>query len=127
MSFNCFLISSIFHGVPYYKWATTTTLASTYNPNAFYSKEWHVDPEILNSEDGLYLNIWTGAKSSDEKLPVLVWYLVFCYAPMGGLVLAFKKYSVKLGIWGSKWVGLEHFERFFNSFYFIFVQLSFVI
>ena len=34
-------------------------------------------------------------------LPVLTWYLIFCYAPMGGLVLAFKKYSVRLGIWGS--------------------------
>ena len=48
-------------------------------------------------------------------LPVLVWYLVFCYAPMGGLVLAFKKYSVKLGIWGSKWVGLDNFEKMFRD------------
>ena len=48
-------------------------------------------------------------------LPVLVWYLVFCYAPMGGLVLAFKKYSVKLGIWGSKWVGFDNFEKMFRD------------
>ena len=48
-------------------------------------------------------------------LPVLAWYLVFCYAPMGGLVLAFKKYSVKLGIWGSKWVGLANFEKMFRD------------
>ena len=39
-----------------------------------YCREWHVDPEIPMSEDCLYLNIWTGAKSTDEKLPVLVWY-----------------------------------------------------
>lgn len=43
------------------------------DPNAFYSKEWHVDPEIAVSEDGLYLNIWTGAKTGREKMPVLVW------------------------------------------------------
>ena len=39
-----------------------------------YCREWHVDPEIEMSEDCLYLNIWTPAKSTDEKLPVLVWY-----------------------------------------------------
>lgn len=39
-----------------------------------YCREWHVDPETPMDEDCLYLNIWTGAKSPDEKLPVLVWY-----------------------------------------------------
>ncbi len=39
-----------------------------------YCREWHVDPEIPMSEDCLYLNIWTGAKSADEKRPVLVWF-----------------------------------------------------
>lgn len=39
-----------------------------------YCREWHVDPEIPMSEDCLYLNIWTGAKSADEKQPVLIWY-----------------------------------------------------
>ena len=43
------------------------------DPNAFYSKEWHVDPEIPMSEDCLYLNVWTPAKSADEKLPVMIW------------------------------------------------------
>ena len=43
------------------------------DPNAFYSKEWHVDPEIPMSEDCLQLSIWTPAKSQDEKLPVMVW------------------------------------------------------
>ena len=39
-----------------------------------YCREWHVDPEIPMSEDCLYLNVWTNAKSRDEKLPVLVWF-----------------------------------------------------
>ena len=44
------------------------------DPNAFYSKEWNVDPEIPMAEDGsLQLNIWTPAKTGDEKLPVMVW------------------------------------------------------
>ena len=42
--------------------------------DGLYDREWHVDPEIEISEDCLYLNVWTNAKSADEKLPVLVWY-----------------------------------------------------
>ncbi len=44
------------------------------NPDSLYDREWHVDPEIPMSEDCLYLNVWTPAKSSDEKLPVYVWF-----------------------------------------------------
>ena len=44
------------------------------NPKAFYSKEWHVDPEVPMSEDGsLVVNIWTPAKTGKEKMPVMVW------------------------------------------------------
>ena len=39
-----------------------------------YCREWHVDPDIEIDEDCLYLNVWTNAKSADEKLPVLVWF-----------------------------------------------------
>lgn len=43
------------------------------NQDAFYSKEWHVDPEVPMGEDSLRVNIWTPAKTGDEKLPVMVW------------------------------------------------------
>ena len=39
-----------------------------------YCREWHVDPEIPMSEDCLYLNVWTNAKSAHERKPVLVWF-----------------------------------------------------
>ena len=39
-----------------------------------YCREWHVDPEIPMGEDCLYLNVWTPARKTDEKLPVLVWF-----------------------------------------------------
>lgn len=39
-----------------------------------YCREWHVDPDIAMGEDCLYLNVWTPAKATDEKLPVVVWY-----------------------------------------------------
>ncbi|MCD7818182.1 MAG: ABC transporter permease subunit [Lachnospiraceae bacterium] len=47
-------------------------------------------------------------------LPV-AYIIIFAYVPMSGLVLAFKKYNVGLGIWGSPWVGLDNFKKFFNS------------
>jgi len=40
----------------------------------------------------------------------LVWYLLFCYKPMIGVMIAFQKYSLVKGMWGSKFVGLKNFE-----------------
>ncbi len=43
-----------------------------------------------------------------------VWLLVFKYYPMAGLQIAFRDYGPRGGIWGSDWVGFEHFVRFFK-------------
>ncbi|NOU88349.1 ABC transporter permease subunit [Paenibacillus sp. LMG 31460] len=51
-------------------------------------------------------------------LPTLLYFLVFHYAPMYGLVIAFKNFVAVKGIMGSPWAGFTHFERFFNSFQF---------
>ncbi|WP_207671304.1 ABC transporter permease [Paenibacillus cymbidii] len=48
-------------------------------------------------------------------LPCLAFYALFRYGPIYGLIIAFKDYNVYEGILGSKWVGLEHFRRFFDS------------
>ncbi|MCM3783817.1 ABC transporter permease subunit [Neobacillus mesonae] len=50
-------------------------------------------------------------------LPI-IWYLIFHYGPLYGLQIAFKNFNPARGIIGSEWVGFEHFERFFNSYYF---------
>lgn len=50
--------------------------------------------------------------------PVLLYFLVFNYMPMYGVQIAFRNYKVSQGIWGSAWVGLEHFKNFFNAYYF---------
>lgn len=51
-------------------------------------------------------------------LPVVVYYIVFAYVPMYGVQLAFRDFMPKLGILGSPFIGLEHFQRFFSAFNF---------
>ncbi len=46
-------------------------------------------------------------------LPSLIIVIVFSYVPMYGLQIAFKDFSASKGIWGSEWIGLEHFANFF--------------
>lgn len=51
-------------------------------------------------------------------VPVVVYYVLFSYVPMAGIQLAFKEYYIKLGIWGSPWVGLDNFRRLFSGYNF---------
>ena len=51
-------------------------------------------------------------------LPALIYLIIFAYAPMYGLQIAFKDYRASKGIWGSAWVGLKHFRRFVEYPYF---------
>lgn len=48
-------------------------------------------------------------------VPGLVFLLLFSYAPMYGILLAFKDYKMNLGVWGSPWVGLEHYRELFSD------------
>ena len=49
-------------------------------------------------------------------LPVVAYYVIFAYIPMGGILLAFKDYQIKLGIFSSEFVGFRHFYRFLSSY-----------
>ena len=48
-------------------------------------------------------------------LPGVIYLFINNYMPLPGLVLAFKKYSTKKGIWGSPWVGLKNFKYLFRT------------
>lgn len=48
-------------------------------------------------------------------LPVILYYAVFCYAPMGGVVIAFQNFKPALGIAKSQWVGIKHFVDFLTG------------
>ncbi|MNI28240.1 putative multiple-sugar transport system permease YteP [compost metagenome] len=48
-------------------------------------------------------------------LPGLLFFLVFKYIPMYGLIISFQNYKPFKGVSGSEWVGLEHFQRLFTE------------
>ncbi|THF75641.1 ABC transporter permease [Cohnella fermenti] len=48
----------------------------------------------------------------------VVYFLIFKYWPMYGVQIAFKDFSASQGIWGSPWVGFDHFKRFFDAYNF---------
>lgn len=45
----------------------------------------------------------------------LAYIIIFCYIPMGGILIAFEDYSFRKGILGSDWVGLKYFKQFFTN------------
>lgn len=51
-------------------------------------------------------------------LPTLLYFLIFKYGPIWNAQIAFKDFKPLLGVWGSPWIGFEHFSTFINSFYF---------
>lgn len=59
---------------------------------------------------GKYHQLWLLA------LPGIILTLMFAYIPMSGLVIIFKNYNFKDGIFGSPWVGFQNFEFFFANF-----------
>ncbi|SFT07515.1 putative aldouronate transport system permease protein [Paenibacillus sp. BC26] len=49
------------------------------------------------------------------SLPFAIWAAVFCYAPIWGWIMAFQDYNPGKGVTGSPWVGLKHFQAFFQE------------
>lgn len=48
-------------------------------------------------------------------LPGVIVLILFCYVPMGGILIAFKDYKFMKGIFGSEWVGMQHFATLFTQ------------
>lgn len=51
-------------------------------------------------------------------LPVVIYFFVFSYIPMAGIVMAFENFTPRGGVFGSEWVGIKNFIDFFTSIYF---------
>ena len=50
-------------------------------------------------------------------LPIIIYYTLFRYIPMTGIVMAFQKFSIAKGIFGSDFIGFDNFKNFFSSYY----------
>lgn len=61
------------------------------------------------------LNYRKSVQLSLLAIPGLLWFFIFCYVPMAGIVVAFKSYKPKLGILKSSWVGFDNFRFLFAS------------
>lgn len=62
--------------------------------------------------------IWKSKDYYLMLLPAVILVIMFNYAPLYGLQIAFKNYKVSLGVGGSPWIGLKNFTDFFQSYYF---------
>jgi putative aldouronate transport system permease protein len=67
-------------------------------------------------QKSLRRRIWAYKELYLLLLPALVLLLIFNYAPMYGLQIAFRNFRASAGIWRSEWVGLRWFQRFFGSY-----------
>jgi len=57
-------------------------------------------------------------------IPCIIWFIIFDYIPMAGIVIAFKEYSFADGIWGSPWAGLEYFKQFIDGYHFKIILIN---
>jgi putative aldouronate transport system permease protein len=67
----------------------------------------------------LHKNLWKRLKANKWlfllALPGILYFLLFRYLPMWGLLIAFKRFNAALGMWDSPWVGFKNFTDFFTS------------
>jgi putative aldouronate transport system permease protein len=77
---------------------------------------------VMNKKQGILSRTVKNVKRDKYLLliilPVIVYFLIFHYFPMYGVIIAFKKFQPLKGILGSPWAGFTYFEQFFKSIYF---------
>ena len=73
---------------------------------------------VMSNGELMKRRIWRNKELYLLVLPVIIYYLIFHYKPMYGLIIAFQDYSPRRGISGSEWVGFQHFTDFFTGIYF---------
>jgi putative aldouronate transport system permease protein len=72
-------------------------------------------PVTKSRPPSMWRRMWMNRAVYLFMLPGLLWYVVFHYLPLVGNVIAFKDYSVFIGIWESPWVGLENFRTMIDD------------
>lgn len=76
--------------------------------------------ELVNNrrtlkKDGLLYDLKKNRVKWLMLVPSIIFFVLMCYIPMAGIVLAFKQYTYNGGIFGSPWVGFDNFQYFIQS------------
>ncbi|MDF2922682.1 MAG: binding-protein-dependent transport system inner rane component [Paenibacillaceae bacterium] len=73
-------------------------------------------PALLRTfRKGRLYNYWKYRYLMIMFIPAIVFYILFHYVPIYGILIAFKNYKFSAGIWGSEWAGLQHFRDLFST------------
>jgi putative aldouronate transport system permease protein len=71
-------------------------------------------PPMLNKRKGFFARLWIHKELTIIGVGFLIYMIIFQYLPIWGWLMAFTDYNPGLGIFGSEWVGLEHFRALFS-------------
>ena len=82
-------------------------------------KKQNVPAQTLDSTPTLWKRIKRYKYFYLMFLPILIWYIMFHYVSMYGIIMAFQDFSYAKGYSGSEWVGLKHFKALFQDEYFL--------
>lgn len=74
-----------------------------------------LEPQRYKSSSELKKRLWRNKYLYVMLIPGVLFFVLFKYLPMYGLVISFQDYKPYQGITGSEWVGLEHFKRLFTE------------
>nr|WP_308426209.1 ABC transporter permease subunit [Alicyclobacillus cellulosilyticus] len=69
----------------------------------------------LRMRQPLWKRIWKERWIYALFLPGFLYFIIFCYLPMWGVLMAFQNFQPYLGFWHSQWVGLQNFITFFSD------------
>ena len=72
-----------------------------------------VQRQRLGRSAGLWRRMFEARYIYLMLIPAIVWFGIFVYKPIYGLLMAFEKFNIRKGILGSEWIGLANFERLF--------------
>lgn len=72
-------------------------------------------PEIYNSSSELKKRLWRNKYLYVMLIPGVLYFIIFKYLPMYGLIISFQDYKPYKGMTGSEWVGMKHFSRLFTE------------
>lgn len=73
----------------------------------------HIKPERTKI-NGFLMNYWKNRYLVMLFFPAVIYYLIFHYAPLYGVQIAFKDYIFRKGIWNSPWIGFANFKNLFS-------------